>query len=200
MSRAVSCRWRPRSFPARRKAGAVASLGAKPLVIVTDVGRRCRGRRGRRRVRREPAARGTAVRAGPGGGAASRPAPALRRHRGWLRSREDSGGDEWPRLSFPEGVGILRQLLRVCEVFGCHPLTERSQEPLKVEGQKQLPRRLIRRQLGEHGVHHIRWPPITQLNSSQELGEQSCVGRSVGLQEASLEQLIRIRSGGGDGL
>ena len=117
-----------------------------------------------------------------------------------MRSREDSGGDEWPRLSFPEGVRILRQLLRIGEVFGSHPLTERSREPLEVESQKQLPRRLVRGQLGEHGVHHVSWPPITQLNSSQELGEQSCVGRSVGLQEASFEQLIRIRSGGGDGL
>ena len=71
-----------------------------------------------------------------------------------MRSRADSGGNERPRLSFPEGVGILRQLLRVLEVFGRHPLTERSWEPLEIEGQKQLPRQLVRRQLGEHGVHH----------------------------------------------
>ena len=85
-------------------------------------------------------------------------------------------------------------------MFSRHPLAQRCRKPLKVEGQEQLARRLIWRQLGQHGVHHVCWPPVTQLHGVQELGEQGVVHRNVSLQQASLKELIQIGCGSGDGL
>ena len=72
-------------------------------------------------------------------------------------------------------------------MFGRHSLTQRHLEPLKVESQDELAGGLIRWQLGQHGVHHGCWPPVTQLHGGQELREQGGVRGSIGLKQAGLE-------------
>ena len=72
-------------------------------------------------------------------------------------------------------------------MFSRHSLTQRRRELLKVESQEELAGGLIWRQLGQHGVHHVCRPPVTQLHGGQELREQGGVRGSIGLKQAGLE-------------
>ena len=119
--------------------------------------------------------------AGPGRGPALRTAAALRVCWTRLGPWEDGGSDRRLQLGLPQGIRVLGQLLGIGEVLGRHLLMHRGRKPLEVEGQEELPCRLIRRQLRQHGVHHVCRPPITQLYGGQELREQNSVRRSIGL-------------------